>query len=83
MENAGTIVMSAWSRDCNSWYWYPAGQPGIEVVEGYVPDIGFVGGGDELRICVDVATGQILNWNPEVFLAQLNILKAAVPEEDE
>lgn len=85
MDNAGTVVLSAWSRDCNSWYWYPKGQQGIEVVEGYVPDFNaeFVGGGDELRVRVDIATGQILDWNPEMFLAKLNELKAELPEEEE
>lgn len=36
----------------------------VEEHDGYVPNIKALGGGDYLRLEIDNATGQILNWKP-------------------
>lgn len=60
------LTIHAHSRDCNSIKVHNADGSEIELSEfthGYVPYHMDIGGGDDLQLEIDIATGQILNWS--------------------
>lgn len=72
--DAKTLTISAHSRDCNN----------IEAIHkdgsvftltdfthGYVPKGMGIGGGDDIGFEIDIATGQILNWNENMVRVRI------------
>lgn len=54
--------------------------------EGYVPDDICIGGGDDIDISIDIATGKIIDWDPEkitIFVSDENAARLLQEEQDD
>jgi len=51
--------------------------------DGYVPDIKGIGGGDYIKLKIDLDTGQILNWKPSSHQEVIEAIKGDDDSEDE
>lgn len=68
------LVICAHSRDCNNVTAYDVEGSSIELTSfthGYVPLGMCIGGGDDIELEIDVATGTILNWDAEKVRARI------------
>ena len=57
------VSIKAWCRDC-----FNMNVDGESIVENYYVPLGIgIGGGDAVNLDIDVETGKIIGWNPELI----------------
>lgn len=60
-----TIELTAHGKDCNSIVVLDDQLNTAIVHEGYIPRGMCIGGGDDVRLTIDIATGTIVGWDAE------------------
>lgn len=72
--DAKTLTITAHSRDCNNIEAIHKDGSVLTLTDfthGYVPEGMGIGGGDDIELEIDIATGQILNWNENMVRVRI------------